>query len=82
MELYREILTNVLANQEVQVTFPGLGLDAAQIVEGVCYQTLLRIKEIIVDDSLEDSVCFDTIEEIVCAFEAIGSNGGVRHDFG
>lgn len=82
MELYQEILANVLANQEVQVTFPGLDLDAAQIVEGVCYQSLLRIKEIIADDSLEDSACFDKIEEIVCAFEAIGSSGGGRHDFG
>lgn len=82
MELYREILANMLASQEVQVTFPGLSLDATQIVEGVCYQTLLRIKAIIEDDSLEDSECFDKIEEIVCAFEEIGSSGGVRHDFG
>lgn len=82
MEFYREILSDVLAKENIQVTFPGLNLDAAQIVEGVCYNTLLKIKAIMEDDSLEDSECFDKIEEIVCAFEAIGSSGGGRHDFG
>ena len=31
--------------------------------------------------SLDDAECFQRIEEIVCAYEAIGSDGGSRHDF-
>ena len=37
---------------------------------------------VIEDDSLEDDECFMKIEEIVCAFENLGSGGGNRHDFG
>ena len=45
------------------------------------YQTLLRIQEIVHDETLDDAECFQRIEEIVCAYEAIGSGGGSRHDF-
>lgn len=80
MDLYKEILAHALAYGDVKVMFPAL--DPAQIVEGACYQALLKIKAIIEDDSLEDSECFIKIEEIICALEEIGSNGGSRHDFG
>ncbi|MEE1055782.1 MAG: hypothetical protein UH239_00850 [Acutalibacteraceae bacterium] len=46
------------------------------------YKALQKIKTIIEDDSLEDKECFMKIEEIVCLFEALGSDGGNRHDFG
>ena len=42
----------------------------------------LQIKAIIEDDRLNDSECFQKIEEIIRAFEEIGSGGGIRHDFG
>ncbi|MGI6263852.1 MAG: hypothetical protein ACOYJY_00070 [Acutalibacteraceae bacterium] len=51
-------------------------------VEGVCYRALERIKAILEDENPEDAECFEQIEEIVCVLESIGSNGGVRHDFG
>ena len=83
MELYQEILCHVLANEKVQVSFPELvNTDITKIVELECYQVLHKIKTILEDDSLEDSECFQKIEEIVCAFEKLGSNGGSRHDFG
>ena len=83
MELFQEILCHVFANENVQVTFPGLTLtDTAQIGELECYQALRRIKTILEDDTLEDSDCFRQIEEIVCVFENLGSDGGCRHDFG
>ena len=52
------------------------------LIELNCYQTLKKIKAIIEDDSLDDPECFYRIEQIVCAFEEIGSDGGNRHDFG
>ena len=82
MELYKEILAKVLEQEEVQITFPNLKVDAADIVEGKCYQALREIKAIIEDDSLTDSECFLKIEAIVCLLEELGSDGGNRHDFG
>lgn len=83
MELYQEILCHVLANEKVQVSFPELvNTDVTKIVELECYKALAKIKAIIEDDALADSECFQQIEEIVCAFEALGSGGGSRHDFG
>lgn len=83
MELYQEILCHVLANEKVQVSFPELvNTDVIKIVELECYKALAKIKAILEDDALADSECFQQIEEIVCAFEALGSGGGSRHDFG
>lgn len=83
MELYQEILCRVLANEKIQVSFPELiNTDVTKIVELECYKALRKIKAILEDDTLADSECFQQIEEIVCAFEALGSNGGSRHDFG
>ena len=83
MKLYQEILCHVLANETVQISFPQLeNTDVTKIVELRCYQALHKIKAILEDDALADSECFQQIEEIVCAFEELGSGGGSRHDFG
>ena len=82
MDLYQEILTQVLAQETMQITFPNLHIDAKEIVEMECYRALLNIKNILEDDSLDDAACFQKIEEIVCTFEDLGSSGGSRHDFG
>ena len=81
MDLYKDILMGALSKHRVEVTFPDLRIDAAQIVEGTCYRALEKIKAVIEDDSLEDAECFNRIEAIVHALEDIGSNGGSRHDF-
>ena len=82
MELYKEILAHALASHDLVITIPTLKIDAKEIVELECYRALRKIKAIIQDDSLEDSECFMKIEEIILTFEKIGSDGGVRHDFG
>ena len=82
MELYQEILAKVLENREIQIVFPGLTINAAEIIEGECYKTLQKIKALIEDDRLSDPECFMQIEEIVVALEQLGSDGGCRHDFG
>ena len=83
MELYQEILVHLLKTQQFEVNIPALQPGALEhIVESICYQTLLRIQEIVQDDCFDDAECFQRIEEIVCTFEAIGSDGGSRHDFG
>ena len=78
MELYKEILAKVLEQEELEIRFPNLQLNAKEIVEMQCYQTLETIKAIIKDDDLSDFAC---IEKIVCALEQMGTSGGNRHDF-
>ena len=82
MVLYIEILSKVLAGQEMQVTFPNLTMSVEDMLQMKCYQALKRIKQIIQDETLTDGECFCQIEEIICLFEELGSNGGWRHDFG
>lgn len=79
MDLFKEILINILMNEEINVNFPNLKFSATEIIEIESFKALQKIKTIIEDDSLSD---FDCIEEIVCVFEKIGSGGGIRHDFG
>jgi len=78
MELYKDILAKALSQEEMHVTFPDLQLNATEIVEMQCYQTLQKIQAIIRNDDLSDFAC---VEEIVRLFEELGSGGGTRHDF-
>ena len=78
MELYKEILAKVIQQQQIEITFPYLQIDASEIVHLQCYQALQQIKAIIEDDKLSDFAC---VEEIVRLFERLGSDGGTRHDF-
>ncbi len=76
MELYQQILNRQLGDSTVLSAETVL-----QIVELQCYQALQKIREILDDEALEDRECFDRIEKIVCLYEAMGSDGGSRHDF-
>lgn len=81
MELFKEILTNLLSREKMQITFPDLKLSPEKIVELECYTALKRIKAVIEDDNLDDRDCFSRIERIIGEFEEIGSDGATRHDF-
>lgn len=82
MELYAEILAHFLSTCKAQIIFPDLCLNTKEIMEQECYRTLCRIIAIVKDGALDDAACFQKIEEIVCALEDIGIDGGSRHDFG
>lgn len=82
MDLYKEILINVLAKENLQIIFPNLKIDSTKIVELECYKALQKIKALLQDDHLTDEDCFMKIEEVICLFEALNSNSGNRHDFG
>ena len=81
MELYKEILIEVLSRQEAEVRFPHLTVNPTEIIEGVCYRALERIRDILRDSTRSDEACFLKIEEIVRVLEDVGSHGGARHDF-
>ena len=80
MELWQELLCKAVNHEKVEIRFAN-EFDPNKIIQNECYKALMQIKAIIEDDELDDEECFDKIEEIVCVFESIGSNGGARHDF-
>lgn len=82
MDLYKEILINILAQQEIHVTFPSLKDDLNALVEMRCLTALREIRSVLDDPTLDDETCFQRIEKIVAIFEKLGSDGGMRHDFG
>lgn len=81
MELYKEILIKLLEKKTLNVSLSDVRINANELIEAESYQTLCEIKNIIEDDSLNDRECFSKIEEVICAFESIGSGGFTRHDF-
>lgn len=81
LQLSKEILAHLLSQCDAEILFPGLELNARQIIEIRSYCALQKIQEILKDDSLSDPECFEKIEAIVHVFESIGSSCGIRHDF-
>ena len=81
-ELLGDIVARAIAAGKIQISFNGKDCTVAEVVEGECFRAIQKIKAIIDDDSLDDRECFYKIEEIICALEGLGSNGGNRHDFG
>lgn len=43
---------------------------------------MLKIRDILADDTLDDPVCFQRIKAIVSLLEDLGIRRGGRHDFG
>ena len=81
MELWQSILLHILQNSKAEVIFPQIH-DLATLFESECYQTLLKIKAIIEDETYTDQECFLKIEDIILEFEKYISLDSNRHDFG
>lgn len=79
MELWMEMMLQSLQEGSTRIVPTK---EVVEFMEMKCYQTLSRIRDIVRDETLTDIECFGKIEEIVSALEEIGSNGGIRHDFG
>ena len=77
MQLHDQILCEAIAKEVI----PQLRIDAAKLVEMRCYQTIMKIYEIVENEALDDAQCFERIEEIVTALDDLGIGGGGRHDF-
>ena len=52
------------------------------LVSDAAGRALLRIRDILADDSLSDERCFQKIEAVVTLLEELGISCGRRHDFG
>ena len=82
MDLFTQLFTKALEGQKIEVTFTGGSFDLRESIESVSIAALRRIREILTDATLDDAECFQKIEAIVCVFEDLGLDCGVRHDFG
>ena len=51
------------------------------LVSDAAGRALLRIRDILADDSLSDETCFAKIEAVVSVLEDLGIPCGGRHDF-
>ena len=80
MELFFEILSQLVKDKKVEVNFPQIK-DLQALVEGSCYKTLSMIREILQNEEYSDKDCFIRIEEIISILENSGIDFGFRHDF-
>ena len=78
MSFHTELLSKLLENEKMIVSFPDLRISAKDLLEMRCYQTLDKIKNVLEDESLTD---FECVEAIVCLLEDAGSDVGSRHDY-
>lgn len=82
MEMYENMLEKLIKQELTDTFYKFLDENAASIAENECYKLLIKIKSILENHDLEDEQCFDSIEEIVRAFEESGIGISGRHDFG
>lgn len=82
MELYRDILCDILESEEFEIMLPKWKMKVDEMIEMKCYQAIEEIKKILEEDTLNDAECFERIEKIIVIFEALGSGIHGRHDFG
>lgn len=80
MKLYQEMMTKILSNEVMEVSFPNFNVNPSEVLEMQCYKALSKIKLILEDETLNDAECFDKIEEIICVFEELGTHSIYRHD--
>ena len=52
------------------------------LVSDAAGRMLLKIRDILADETLNDEACFHKIEAIVSLLEEAGISSGGRHDFG
>lgn len=83
MDLYFDMLARLIREKKVEVVFPDLPKNPRELMELIemrSYKALCEIQEILKTECYSDEDCVMKIEEIVCKFEEIGSNCGIRHD--
>lgn len=77
--MLKEILTEILSKEKCSVEFNLSEDRLARLINEKFFVTLIKIIELLEDNSLNDFMCIDAIMSI---FEDMGINLGNRHDFG
>ena len=80
-QLKKRFIRKEIIENFTEINYP-IYINATRVLTNVCYKALAEIRAVLDDCSLDDRACFEKIEKIVSIYEALGSDGGARHDFG
>ena len=57
MDLYKEILINILKDNDIEITFKGIEFDYNKLLENKSYVALNEIKKILANDTIDNANC-------------------------
>lgn len=87
MEIVDELDLALLRQMErellLETVYDERRLSDAEIQTLLKERSVLALAEIhrVLDENTPDETCFEKIERVVKVYEAIGADGGTRHDF-
>ena len=55
MDLYKEILINILKDNDIEITFKGIEFDYNKLLENKSYVALNEIKKILANDTIDNA---------------------------
>ena len=71
MDLYKEILINLLRDNDIEISFKGIEFDYNKLLENKSYVALNEIKKILANDTIDNENCLKKIQEIVSIYESL-----------
>lgn len=80
MELKREVIANYVGKL-ISDELRHMNIDFNNVVDTTSSIALTKIRDIVLDDTLDDPECFHRIEEIINVLDEAGIDYGTRHDF-
>lgn len=81
MELKRDIITNYIGKL-ISDELRRMDINSNDVVDTTSSIALTKIRDIVIDETLNDPECFHRIEEIINILDEAGIDYGTRHDFG
>ena len=79
METFQKALARLLIDEGAAIHI-DCGNMIGDLLKDRCWQTLMEIRAVLNDETLDDPMCFQRIERIVQIYENLGVGGGIRHD--
>lgn len=77
MELFKELLINILKEDEIEINFKQFKFNAEKLTQNETYKMLKKIKLVLENHEFDD---FECIERIILIFENAGCKIANRHD--
>lgn len=64
MDVFTQLFIKALEGQKIEVCLPDTGFNLSEKIESVSLATLRRIREIVMDDTLNDAECFKKLRKL------------------
>ena len=71
MDLYKEILINLIKDNDIEITFKGIEFDYNKLLEDRCYVALNEIKKVLANDTINNEDCLTKIQHIVDTYKTL-----------